>query len=76
MRLEGKGRSRKKIFFCPLFKILLRSILFTHVQGWIGSTVKMVFSYKIFTSHEANTGVGGVSNEETIEQQSLSLHEH
>jgi glucose uptake protein GlcU len=35
--------------------ILLRGIQLTHVQRYLGSTVKMVFSYKIFTFHEANT---------------------
>jgi hypothetical protein len=37
--------------------ILLRDIQLTHVQRYCGTTVKMVFSYKIFTFHEANTCV-------------------
>jgi hypothetical protein len=37
------------------YSILLRDIQLTHVQCYWGSTVKMVFSYKIFcTCHEAN----------------------
>jgi hypothetical protein len=37
--------------------ILLRGIHLTLVQRYKGSTVKMVFSYKIFTFYEANTRV-------------------
>jgi hypothetical protein len=37
--------------------ILLRGIQLTHVQRYFGSIVEMVFSYKIFTFHEANTFV-------------------
>jgi hypothetical protein len=35
-------------------RILLRGIQLTHVQRCWGSTVKMVFSWKFFTFHEAN----------------------
>jgi hypothetical protein len=37
--------------------ILLRGIQLTHVPRYFGSTVKMIFSYKIFPFHEANTFV-------------------
>jgi hypothetical protein len=37
--------------------ILLRGIQLTHVQSNWGSSVKMVFSYKICTFHDANTCV-------------------
>jgi hypothetical protein len=39
------------------FPILLRGIQLTHVQRYWGSTVKMVFSYEIFSVHEVNTCV-------------------
>jgi hypothetical protein len=35
----------------------IRGIQLTHVQRYFGSTVKMVFSYQIFTFHESNTFV-------------------
>jgi hypothetical protein len=34
--------------------ILLRGIQLTHVQRYRGTNVKMVFSYKLFTFHEAS----------------------
>jgi hypothetical protein len=39
------------------YTILLRGIQLTHVQRYLGSNVKMLFSYKTFTFHEANTFV-------------------
>jgi hypothetical protein len=41
----------------PKNGILLRGIQLTHVQRYSGSTVKIVFSYKICTFHQANTFV-------------------
>jgi hypothetical protein len=38
---------------CMINWILLRGIQLTHVQCYGGSSVKMVFSCKIFTFHEA-----------------------
>jgi hypothetical protein len=38
-----------------LHLLTVDSATFTHAQRYWGSTVKMVFSYKIFTFHEANT---------------------
>jgi hypothetical protein len=44
--------------------ILLRGTQLTNVQRYMyrGSTVKMVFSYKIFTCYEANTCVALPNN--------------
>jgi hypothetical protein len=55
---QGAGSCGIGLYMYTVYSMfLLRGIQLTNVQRYLGSTVKMVLSYKIFTFHEANTFV-------------------
>jgi hypothetical protein len=56
-KCSSKSHETVHLYIYSNGKILLRGIQLTHVQRYWGSTVKMVFSFKVCTFHEANTCV-------------------